>query len=390
MSRWRISNKRMPRGQLAGVRKFMRGPERLSARSVTIPIESDPQRAADVAGGLAGDQVRSFEMWWDAAESRLRFVIISDERDTGDFERAFRVMYPNAAFDGMSETVPAWFDRRSEYRVFDVGTRHGHYATIFDGPGASSLITRMAGAIQSAGHAWLQFVFARFDCTPFLRAHMSRLDGRFAEINRGEYTSWGDEITGRKPRRHPELGYDLTSSYKGLKKHAKNMVDNMVGASFAPFLSAVTLYVGWTHVSNAPMPSLEEWVSVLGIVTLAGLWPLILAPFLSNVTGSIQGAVQTAVISSSTMAMQIGMGGAVGAASGAGGAASGGLGGPLRGLAMGAGRGAVGSMPEVDELVKGGKSAGALVGAGSNAAGNPVPGSGPDGFSPERSGAGAR
>ena len=220
MSRWRISNKRMPRGQLADVKRFMRGPERLSARSVTIPIESDPQRAADVAGGLAGDQIRSFEMWWDAAESRLRFVIISDERDMDDFERAFRVMYPNAAFDGMSETVPAWFDRRSEYRVFDVGTRHGHYATVFDGPGASSLITSMAGAVQSAGHAWIQFVFARFDCTPFLRAHMSRLDGRFAEINRGEYTSWGDEITGGKPRRHPELGYDLTSSYKGLKKHA--------------------------------------------------------------------------------------------------------------------------------------------------------------------------
>ena len=147
-----------------------------------------------------------------------------------------------------------------------------------------------------------------------------------------------------------------------LKKHAKNMIDNMVGASFAPFLSAVTLYVGWAHVSNTPMPSLEEWVSVLGIVTLAGLWPLILAPFLSNVTGSIQGAVQTAVISSSNMAMQIGMGGAVGAA---GGASAGGLGGSLRGLATGAGRGAIGSMPAVDRLVKGGGNDGMLGGTGS-------------------------
>ncbi len=147
-----------------------------------------------------------------------------------------------------------------------------------------------------------------------------------------------------------------------LKKHAKNMIDNMVGASFAPFLSAVTLYVGWTHISNSPMPSLEEWVSVLGIVTLAGLWPLILAPFLSNVTGSIQGAIQTAVISSSNMAMQVGMGGAVGAA---GGAAAGGLGGSLRGLAAGAGRGAIGSMPVVDKLVKGVGSEGMLGGTGS-------------------------
>ncbi len=224
MPRWRISNKKMPRGQLADVRKIIRGPERPSARSVTVPLESDPQRAANVAGGLAGEQVRSFEMWWDAAESRLRFVIISDERDAGDFERAFQVMYPNAAFGDMSETVPSWFDRGSACRVFDVGTRHGHYATVFDEPGGGgsgghSLITRMASAVQSASRAWIQFVFARLDCTPFLRTHMSRLDARFMEINRGDYTSWGDEITGKKPRKHPELGYDLTSNYKGLKKH---------------------------------------------------------------------------------------------------------------------------------------------------------------------------
>lgn len=222
MPRWRISNRRMPGGQLADVRKIIRGPERPSARSVTVPIESDPQRAAGVAGGLAGGQVRSFEMWWDAAESRLRFVIVADERDADDFERAFQVMYPNAAFGDMRETVPAWFDRRSACRVFDVGTRHGHYATVFDEPGGGghSLITRMASAVQSASHAWIQFVFARLDCTPFLRTHMSRLDARFMEINRGDYTSWGDGITGKKPRRHPELGYDLTSNYKGLKKHA--------------------------------------------------------------------------------------------------------------------------------------------------------------------------
>ncbi|MDE0266080.1 MAG: hypothetical protein OXK17_03520, partial [Thaumarchaeota archaeon] len=224
MPRWRISNKKMPGGQLADVRRIIRGPERLAARSVTVPIESDPQRAAGVAGGLAGGRVRSFEMWWDAAESRLRFVIISDERDAGDFERAFQVMYPNAAFDDVRETVPAWFERGSACRVFDVGTRHGHYATVFDEPGGGGsgghgLITRMASAVQSAGHAWIQFVFARLDCTPFLRTHMSRLDARYMEINRGGYTSWGDEITGKKPRRHPELGYDLTSNYRGLKKH---------------------------------------------------------------------------------------------------------------------------------------------------------------------------
>ncbi|MCE2499043.1 MAG: hypothetical protein J4F28_08705 [Nitrosopumilaceae archaeon] len=220
MPRWHISNKKMPRGQLADVKRLIHGPERPSARSVIVPIESDRQEATGVAGGLAGDQIRSFEMWWDASESKLRFVMIADERDADDFERAFQVMYPNSAFDDICETVPTWFDRRSTYRVFDVGTRHGHYATVFDEPGGEhGLITRMASAIQSASHAWIQFVFARLDCTPFLRTHMSRLDNRFMEINRGNYTSWGDEITGKKPRKHPELGYDLTSSYKGLKKH---------------------------------------------------------------------------------------------------------------------------------------------------------------------------
>ncbi len=172
-----------------------------------------------------------------------------------------------------------------------------------------------------------------------------------------------------------------------LQKHAKNMMDNMVGASFAPFLSAVTLYVGWTHVSNAPMPSLEEWVSVLGIVTLAGLWPLILAPFLSNVTGTIQGAIQTAVVSSSNMAMQIGMGGAVGAA---GGAATGGLGGSLRGLATGAGQGAIRGMPAVDKLVKGGSSTDMLAGADNGEEDGPAPGDSLGGFSSEKPAAGAR
>ncbi len=232
MPRWRISNRKAPRGQLADVRKIICGPERPSARSVIVPIESDLKGASSVAGGLAGEQVRSFEMWWDAAESKLRFVIISDERDADDFERAFQVMYPNAAFDDMRETVPAWFERGSACRVFDVGTRHGHYAAVFDEPGGGgggehSLITRMASAVQSASHAWIQFVFARLDCTAFLRTHMSRLDSRFMEINRGNYTSLGDEITGKKPREHPELGYDLTSNYKGLKKH---VIAKMQGA----------------------------------------------------------------------------------------------------------------------------------------------------------------
>lgn len=140
-----------------------------------------------------------------------------------------------------------------------------------------------------------------------------------------------------------------------LKQHAKSMVDNMIGASMAPFLSAMTLYVGWTWVENTPIPSLEEWVSVLGIVTLAGLWPVILAPFLTQIIGSVQGSVQTAVMNSNMMAMQMGMGAAGGAIAGAAGG-QGGLGSMigtgLAGAAAGTTHGAIASMPATGQLVR--------------------------------------
>ena len=128
--------------------------------------------------------------------------------------------------------------------------------------------------------------------------------------------------------------------------HVKNILDSLVGATIAPFFSALTLYVGYEYVSNTPIPSIEEWINVLGIIALAGAWPVMLAPFLSKISGQIQGAVQTAVTSSSMMAMQMGMGVAGGAISGA---SSGGLRGTVAGMAMGGGQGMLGAMPHKSE-----------------------------------------
>lgn len=125
---------------------------------------------------------------------------------------------------------------------------------------------------------------------------------------------------------------------------ATDMIENMVGASLAPFLSALTLYVGWVYVSETSIPSLEEWVVILGIVTLAGLWPVILAPFIGRVISTVQGAVQTGVSQTSMMSMQMGMGAAAGALAGA---TRSGLGGGMTGLGAGTAAGMLGSIPEI-------------------------------------------
>ena len=127
------------------------------------------------------------------------------------------------------------------------------------------------------------------------------------------------------------------------ERHARQLTDSMIGATLAPFLSALTLYVGWVWLESTAIPSVEEWISVLGIVTLAGAWPLLLAPFLSTVSGQVQGWMQTAVQSSSMMAMQMGMGATAGAVT----AAEKGVGwkGVMGGLGAGAAHGTLGAMP---------------------------------------------
>ena len=103
-----------------------------------------------------------------------------------------------------------------------------------------------------------------------------------------------------------------------LKKHANDMISNMIGASIAPIFSALTLFVGLSYIDSEPIPALEEWISVLGIGIFASVWPIILAPKLSVIASQTTSMVQTALQSSAMMGAMAGSGAASGmAASGA-------------------------------------------------------------------------
>ena len=146
-----------------------------------------------------------------------------------------------------------------------------------------------------------------------------------------------------------------------MRKHGGDMVMVLVGGSFAPLMSGITLYSGWSYVASHPMPSLEEWVSVFGIIVLAGIWPVLLVPFLRDISGKADAAISTAVQSSGMMAMQIGMGAAGGAMAGAQ-SKDGGFRNILGGALTGGGQSMIGAMPrEVLQLAPAAKSAGSMV-----------------------------
>ena len=126
--------------------------------------------------------------------------------------------------------------------------------------------------------------------------------------------------------------------------HANQLINSLVGASIAPFFSALTLVVGWEYLSNATaLNSLEEWVQALGIVALAGAWPVMLSPILSSLGSQVAGSVNAAVMSSAMMASQMGTGMAAGAMTAA--QQGQGAGGMLAGAAMGGGASMIGAMP---------------------------------------------
>ncbi len=139
--------------------------------------------------------------------------------------------------------------------------------------------------------------------------------------------------------------------------HADKLINSMIGGAISPFFSALTLVVGWEYLSNATtLNSLEEWVQALGIVALAGAWPLMLAPLLSQLGGQIASTVNAAVISSTQMASQMGTGMAMGAVQAA--QQGHGISGILSGAAMGSGASMIGQMPGGGDAMKSGNQMG--------------------------------
>ncbi len=219
--RWRLANKKKPSGRLDQVKDFLATPGELAACSIVVPIDMNEKKAVLAAGGLASAGIRSFEVWWDADEKKMEFVLVAEKNDLAAYKQAFLNMYPNSVFSDMSNTVPGWFDE-SECQIFDVGTYHGHYSAVFDRARAHQLITQVANTVQLSRHAWIQIVFKHHTFGPFLRKHVGRLDEKVREIKRGRYLSNTEIIMNpdKKPHEHPEMGYDFTNNYGGLQKHA--------------------------------------------------------------------------------------------------------------------------------------------------------------------------
>lgn len=224
--KWRLSNTKKPNGTLDSVQEFLKSSELLKACMVSVPLTMDIKTAKNVAASLISPAIRSFEIWWDGDKKELSIVLVAEPEDLTSYIQTFTNMYPNANFVEIDHTIPEWFDRKQDYHIFDVETYHGHYCTVFDTERSHQIITQIANTIQLSKYAWIQFVFRRYDFTPFLQKHVTRLDKKFKDIGRKDYKSLTEAITsdwiGSKtdPHDHPEKGYDFDNNYRGLQKHS--------------------------------------------------------------------------------------------------------------------------------------------------------------------------
>ncbi|MDA7953006.1 MAG: type IV secretion system DNA-binding domain-containing protein [Nitrosopumilus sp.] len=275
---WKLANRKKQKGTLGDTDRFLPGPKNLAACSVRVPIQSDDKAAADAAGGLASAETRSFEIWWDSDEKQLRIVLVTSRDDLASLKQSFRNMYPNVVFDDLDHTEPTWFSRDMECQVFDVSTYHGHFATVFDQTKACQLIRQIAGSIQLADKAWIQFVFANRPFSQILTRHIHHMDRKYREISHDKHLSNADLILypDRKPHAHPELGHDFTNNYRGLQKHAtlkmqssqvmmgiRGIVqsDRDIDLNFDEIeaLPVETVHSGHEHLTKYRYPSKKFW-----------------------------------------------------------------------------------------------------------------------------------
>ena len=221
--RWHLANRTKQPGQTDRTKVFLPRSGELSACSVTPPINTDQKVAIDAASSLCNEQARSLEIWWDGPKNMLQVVLVTEVQDMDRFRSGITSMYPGAAFSNLERTLPEWYDpARYTYRIFDVGTRHGHYTTAYDTAKPHRLLSQMAGAIQSYRYAWVQVVFARCDLTPSLNAHVQRLNARRKKILGGNYASTEEVLirSDPKPHDHPELRYDFMNNCARLQGDA--------------------------------------------------------------------------------------------------------------------------------------------------------------------------
>jgi len=197
---------------------------------VIVPITMDVKSAIATASSLVGkaeknshhNPVRSFEIWWNGTQKQLKIVLTAQtKQDLENFKISFSNMYPNASFVNLDCVTPNWYSpAKTQYKIFDVSWYHGHYSTVFDNTNAHQTITQIANTIQLSEKAWIQFVFAPYNFTPYLKNHINRLNNKIKTVTNKKYRTWIDDITNKKSYENPENGLDFYNHYKELQSHA--------------------------------------------------------------------------------------------------------------------------------------------------------------------------
>lgn len=247
---WSLSNIQKPNGQLDSVRDFLgiADKSKISCCQVIVPITIDVKLAIQSSSNILGlpsknpyhNTVRSFEIWWDGTKKQLKIVLASHSpEDLESFKTAFSQMYPNATYSNLKTIAPQWYDSSKEYKIFDVSTYHGHYSTLFDKTNAHSAITRIANTVQLAEFAWIQFVFAPYNFTPYLKSHNNQLNHRIKFVTNKKFRNWIDEIKETKPYENPENGMDFYNNYKIMQSDtSQKMLKSHVIMSIRGLLSS--------------------------------------------------------------------------------------------------------------------------------------------------------
>ncbi len=199
----------------------------------------DVKQAIFAASGLIGrsekkpwnNTIHSFEVWWDSQKMELKIVLASQSRDDlENFQTAFRTMYPNSSFINLDRIVPVWYSptktKENKYQIFDVSLYHGHYSCRLDQPQNNTAITHILNTIQLAKSAWLQFVFAPYNFTPYLRSHVNQLNKRIKYVKSKTYRTFIEELKEQKFHENPETGFDFYNHYKVLEKDSAEKMQN--------------------------------------------------------------------------------------------------------------------------------------------------------------------
>ena len=238
---WSLSNTQKQKGQLDQTQEFLGVLDKstISCCMVIVPITIDVKQAILAASNISeqlsknlyDNTIRSFEVWWDKSQKQLQIVLCSQTReDLEKFKILFGAMYPNASFVNLHTITPKWYrPTKIRYQTFDVSTYHGHYSTIFEKTNAHHTITRIGNTIQLSDKAWIQFVFAPYNFTPYLKYHLNRLNQKIKTVTSKKYRTWIDELQNKKPYENPENGLDFYNHYKELCSHtSQKMQDSQI------------------------------------------------------------------------------------------------------------------------------------------------------------------